>query len=203
MSVPVYCPQCGSLLATKFEGGRDRVACLTDGCGYFYFGEASIGCGGVVVQGDRVLLIQRGIQPGRGTWQIPGGYVEADEVIHAAVEREVLEEAGIVARVTDSLGWRHTASAPSNTPDRPDRPANIYVVFRLDHVSGDPIHDGDETLNAGFFSLAEMARMEGVQALSLWAIRLALAHPPNAGLVSNHDHFDMRPGWSLFGLNRD
>ena len=89
MSIPVYCPDCGSLLATKFEGGRDRVACLTDGCGYFYFGEASIGCGGVVVRGDRALLIQRGIQPGRGTWQIPGGYVEADEVIHAAVEREV------------------------------------------------------------------------------------------------------------------
>jgi ADP-ribose pyrophosphatase YjhB (NUDIX family) len=196
MAVPIFCPKCGSLLSTKFEGGRDRVACHTDGCGYFYFGEASIGCGAVVVNDGKALLIQRGLQPGRGTWQIPGGYVEADEVIHTAVEREVLEEAGIVARVTDSLGWRHTASVN-------DRPANIYVVFRLDHVSGDPIHDGDETLNAGFYSLAEMAEMEGVQALSLWAIRLALAHPPNAGLVSNHDHFEMRPGWSLFGLNRD
>ena len=109
----------------------------------------------------------------------------------------MLEEAGIVARVSDSLGWRHTASVS------PDRPANIYVVFRLNHVSGEPLHDGEETLGAGFFSLEEMAAMEGVQSLSLWAIRLALAHPPNAGLVPNHEAIEMRPGWSLFGLNRD
>jgi len=197
MSIPIFCPKCGALLSTKFEGGRDRVACHTDGCGYFYFGEASIGCGGVVMSGEKILLIQRGIMPGRGTWQIPGGYVESDEVIHTAVEREVLEEAGIVARVTDSLGWRHMATVS------PERPSNIYVVFRLDHVSGDPMHDGDETMNAGFFSLEEMGEMEGVQALSLWAIHLALAHPPHAGLVSNHERFEMREGWSLFGLNRD
>ena len=194
MSPPVYCPRCGSVLASKFDGGRDRPACLSDGCGFLHFGESSIGCGGVVIRDGKALLIQRGLNPGRGTWQIPGGYVEADEAIPAAVEREVSEEAGIVARVREVVGFRHSAS----TPDRPN--ANIYVVFRLDLVSGEPRWDGVETMGAGFFSLEELGEKEGVQALSLWAIGLALTADHGGGFVSHHDSFDLRPGWSVFGV---
>ena len=92
MSPPVYCPRCGSVLGAKFDGGRERPACLADDCGFLHFGESSIGCGGVVIRDGKALLIQRGLNPGRGTWQIPGGYVEADEAIPAAAEREVRED---------------------------------------------------------------------------------------------------------------
>ena len=194
MSPPVYCPRCGSTLGEKFDGGRDRPACLADGCGFLHFGESSIGCGGVVLRDGKALVIQRGINPGRGTWQIPGGYVEADEAIPAAVEREVLEEAGVVARVREVVGFRHSAS----TPERPN--ANLYVVFRLDLVSGEPHGTGEETLDAGFFSLEELIERAGMQALSVWAIRLALAEDYGSGFVSHHDSFDLRPGWSVFGL---
>ena len=150
MSPPVYCPRCGSVLAAKVDGGRERPACLADGCGFLHFGDSSIGCGGIVIRDGKALLIQRGLNPGRGTWQIPGGYVEDDESIPDAVEREVLEEAGVVARVREVVGFRHSAS----TPGRPN--ANLYVVFRLDLVSGEPRADGVETLGADFFSLAEL-----------------------------------------------
>ena len=191
-----YCPRCATGLTVKLEGGRERPACPAEGCGFIHFGDSSIGCGAVVMRGERALLIQRGINPGRGSWQIPGGYVEADEAIHAAVEREVLEEAGIIARVTDVVGFRHAAGV---NPERPN--ANIYMVFRLESLSGEPRFDGDETLGAGYFSLDEMARMERVQALSLWAIRLAMATRPGDGLVSNLAADDLsRPGWSLFGI---
>ncbi len=59
-----------------------------------------------MIRDGKALLIQRGLNPNRGDWQIPGGYVEADEVIVEAVEREVLEESGITARVTDVIGLR-------------------------------------------------------------------------------------------------
>lgn len=194
MSQHIYCPQCGCLLSTKFDGGRHRVACLTDGCGFMHFGDASIGCGGVVIRDAKVLLVQRGINPGRGNWQIPGGYVEMDEEIHLAVEREVLEETGITAKVTDSLGFRHTAG----NPERPF--SNLYVVFRLDPVDGEPLADGDETLDAGYFTLDEMIEKTGIQSLSLWAVRQALLHPPGAGFTHRQDDIQMRQGWSLFGL---
>jgi ADP-ribose pyrophosphatase YjhB (NUDIX family) len=182
------------MLSTRFDGGRDRAACVVDGCGYIHFGDASIGCGGVVLRDDKILLVQRGINPGRGSWQIPGGYVEMDEEIHSAVEREVLEEAGVTAKVTDSLGFRHTAG----NPERPF--SNLYVVFRLDPLGGEPRSDGEETLDAGYFTLEEMTAMTGVQSLSLWAIKQALLHPRGAGFTHRPNDLDLRPGWSLFGL---
>ena len=80
-------------------------------CGFVHFGQFSIGCGGVVIRDNQALLVQRGINPNRGAWQIPGGYVESDEEIVPAVEREVLEEAGVVAKVSDVIGVRHAIGA--------------------------------------------------------------------------------------------
>ncbi len=194
MSPPVYCPQCGSVLGAKVDGGRERPACHADGCGFLHFGESSIGCGGVVIRDGRALLIQRGLNPGRGNWQIPGGYVEADEALPSAVEREVLEEAGIVAKVREVIGFRHSAS----TPERPV--ANLYVVFHLEWISGEPRADGVESLEAGFYSMPELEEKMGMQAMSLWAIKLALAAGDGGGFVSHQDSFQMRPGWSVFGV---
>ena len=186
-----YCPRCGAELGWKFDGGRERPACQAEGCRFIHFGDFSIGCGGVVIRDNKALLIQRGINPNRGAWQIPGGYVEADEEILTAVEREVLEEAGVVARVLDVVGVRHAIAEPV---------ANIYVVFRLEPVSGEPRYDGEETIGAGYFSLEEMGRMEGVQGFSTWAIHRALATPQGAGLTLEDTELTrQRPGWTLFG----
>ena len=188
-----YCPRCGSKLEMKFDGGRDRPACATEGCRFVHFGDFSFGCGAVVLRDGKALLIQRGINPNRGAWQIPGGYVEADEEIVDAVEREVLEEAGIVAKVSDVIGVRHAVGVPT---------ANIYVVFRLDLVSGEPRYDGEETLDAGFFSMDEIGRMEQVQGFSLWSIQRALELPRGAGMTLDQSGLTLsRPGWSLFGVN--
>ena len=191
-----FCPRCGARLTSKLEGGRERPACPAEGCGYFHFGDSSIGCGGVVMRGDKALLIQRGINPGRGTWQIPGGYAESDEEIVYAVEREVLEEAGITARVTDVVGLRHSIAGSIGGPS-----ANLYVVFRLQPDSGEPHYDGEETIGAGYFSLEEMEGIEGVQSLSIWAIQRALVTPDGAGLTLDTGNVgSTRPGWSLFGV---
>ena len=188
-----YCPRCGSKLGVKFDGGRERPACTKEGCRFIHFGDFSIGCGAVVIREGKALLIQRGINPNRGAWQIPGGYVEADEEIVDAVEREVLEEAGVVAKFSDVIGFRHALASPT---------ANVYVVFRLDLVSGEPKYDGDETLDAGFFSMDEISRMEQVQGFSLWSIQRALELPRGAGMILDQTGLTTdRPGWSLFGVN--
>ena len=146
-----------------------------------------------MIENGKALLIQRGINPNRGAWQIPGGDVEADEEIIDAMEREVLEEAGIVAKVSDVIGVRHALGTPT---------ANIYVVFRLDLVSGEPRHDGDETLDAGFFSMDEIDGIEQVQGFSLWSIRRALELPRGSGMTLDQSGLTLsRPGWSLFAVN--
>lgn len=58
-----------------------------------------VGVGGVVIDHDRVLLIKRAHPPSQGEWSLPGGAVEVGETLSAALQREVLEETGLVVAV--------------------------------------------------------------------------------------------------------
>ena len=53
-----------------------------------------VGVGGVVVHENRVLLVQRGTEPLKGQWSIPGGLIDVGETLREAVIREVQEETG-------------------------------------------------------------------------------------------------------------
>lgn len=54
-----------------------------------------VGVGAVIVHEGRVLLVQRGREPMKGRWTIPGGLVEIGEALDAAVVRETREETGL------------------------------------------------------------------------------------------------------------
>jgi ADP-ribose pyrophosphatase YjhB (NUDIX family) len=182
-------------LSSKEDGGRERPACPS--CDYIHYGDFSIGCSGVVIRDGKALLVQRGWQPFAGSWQVPGGYAEHDEPLSLAVEREVLEEAGIEAKVRDVIAFRHSIGGGIGGPT-----TNIYVMFRLDPLGNqEPKFDGDEIANAGFFTLEEMESMEAVQGLSKWAIDKALRMGSGYGLQPEPDGpLAGRPGWQLFGL---
>ena len=187
-----FCPRCGTALVQRPEGGRPRPMCRAEGCGFTYYGDASIGTGAVVLRGDDVLLIERRTGT-RVWWQIPGGFVEVDEPIDTAVEREVLEETGVTARALDVVGFRHAFGLP-------DRPvANIYVVFRLVAESGVPRPDNEESFAAEFVPREQVASREGLSAMSLWAIETALAAPRD-GAMSLEPHREglHRPGHTIF-----
>lgn len=54
-----------------------------------------VGVGAVVVDAGRVLLIQRGQEPSKGKWTLPGGMLELGESLHEGVIREIEEETGL------------------------------------------------------------------------------------------------------------
>lgn len=187
-----FCPRCATELTLLPNGGRDRPSCPA--CRYVFFGEFSIGVGGVVIRDGKALLIRRGLEPGRGWWQIPGGYAEHDETVIDAVVREVYEEAGVEARVLDVLGFRHSIGGSIGGPS-----TNVYIIFRLEPLEGEPRCDREEVTGAGYFSLDEIMQMERVQNLSKWAIMEALSG--RRGFVPAQAGTDpARPGWTLFGL---
>ena len=60
-----------------------------------------VGVGAVVVDRGRVLLVQRGHEPSKGKWSLPGGILELGESLSEGVAREVLEETGLVVETVE------------------------------------------------------------------------------------------------------
>ena len=63
-----------------------------------------VGVGAVILDGDQVLLIQRGGVTLPGKWSIPGGLVELGETTREAVCREIGEECGLEIELVDVCG---------------------------------------------------------------------------------------------------
>lgn len=63
-----------------------------------------VGVGAIIVEGGRVLLVQRGHAPALGKWSIPGGLVDVGETVEAAARREVAEECGLDVRLHGLVG---------------------------------------------------------------------------------------------------
>ena len=57
-----------------------------------------LGVGAIVLKGDRVLLVERGSEPLKGLWSLPGGVLETGELLEDGVRREVREETGLEVR---------------------------------------------------------------------------------------------------------
>lgn len=54
-----------------------------------------LGVGALIIEGDSILLVERGHEPLKGWWSLPGGVVETGELLETAVRREVMEETGL------------------------------------------------------------------------------------------------------------
>ncbi len=55
--------------------------------------------GALILEGDRILMVQRGKAPLLGYWSLPGGAVETGELLREAIAREVLEETALTVEV--------------------------------------------------------------------------------------------------------
>ncbi|MEZ6090940.1 MAG: NUDIX domain-containing protein [Pirellulaceae bacterium] len=83
-----FCPKCGD---KAVKVGGNPFHCPS--CGFTYHFGPAIAVGAIICdRTNRVLLIRRARNPGKGKWGLPGGFVDLGETAEAAVAREVEEE---------------------------------------------------------------------------------------------------------------
>ena len=100
-----YCTNCGdSLRLGAVEGEfRDRLACPS--CGQIAYVNPRLVVTTIPVTGaGEIVLLRRGIEPGKGWWAQPGGFLEVDETVNQAAIRETWEETGLIVEPGEIVG---------------------------------------------------------------------------------------------------
>jgi ADP-ribose pyrophosphatase YjhB (NUDIX family) len=131
-------------MATRTVAGVDRRLCAA--CGRVHYVDPKIAVGVAVFRNDKILLVRRSMEPGRGRWSVPGGYVDIGRDPRAEAAREVMEEARVDVEVGAVIDVFKNPPEEGNT---------IFVLYAARWVSGEP-EPGDDADEAGFFAPDEL-----------------------------------------------
>lgn len=107
------------------------------------FANRGISIDAVIIKGDRILLVKRGIEPFKDFWATPGGFIEWDESAEQAVAREVMEETGMTVTSARLVG-------AYSSPDRHPRQV-INLLHVAEVAEGSPVA-GDDAVDVQWFT---------------------------------------------------
>lgn len=115
-----------------------------------------VGVGALIVDGTRVLLVERGKPPLEGYWALPGGAVETGERLEDAMVREVSEETGLTVSV-DTIATVFERILP----DAAGKCEYHYVLidFYCTPTSGE-LRAGDDSAAVRWFELESLAEAQ-------------------------------------------
>jgi ADP-ribose pyrophosphatase YjhB (NUDIX family) len=88
-----YCNQCGAGLRSEIPEGDDRLRYVCTSCEWIHYENPRIIVGCLPVWEEEILLCRRSIEPRRGYWTLPCGFMENGERVEDGALRETLEEA--------------------------------------------------------------------------------------------------------------
>lgn len=87
----------------KVPEGDNRERLVCDSCGFVLYRNPKVVVGAVIEHEGKVLLCRRAIDPRRGFWTIPAGYLELEESTAEGAAREAREEAGAEIEIAGML----------------------------------------------------------------------------------------------------
>jgi len=103
----------------------------------------------------KVLLIQRDLEPFKGQWAIPGGFIEIDERLSDAARRELKEETGVSAACLEQF---HTFGSPDRDPRERIITVAYYALIPGDDLS---LTAGDDARDARLFGINDLPELAG------------------------------------------
>lgn len=111
--------------------GSPRPVCTN--CGFVHFRDPKVAAVAVVRNERGILLVKRAINPEKGKWALPAGYVNAIEDPRLAAIRETKEETGLDIEIVGLVDVLHNPPAPDGTPSG----ASIVIVFEGRMIDGE------------------------------------------------------------------
>ncbi len=160
-------PSSGPTFRLETPAGEDRERRVCTTCGFVDYMNPRIVVGSVVVEGqldaERILLCRRAIDPRKGYWTLPAGFMETGETAEVAACREAREEAGCELDVEGLLAIYDLTHV-----------AQVQLMFRT-RLRGSAFSAGIESLEVALFRWedipwTELAFPSVVWALNQWRV---------------------------------
>jgi ADP-ribose pyrophosphatase YjhB (NUDIX family) len=137
---------------------RERLVC--DACGYIAYVNPKIVVGSIVTYEDKFLICRRAIEPRRGFWTLPAGYLEEGESVEAGAMREAREEACAEIEIDGLLAYYSVTHL-----------SQVQLMFRARLLSPD-VAAGPESLEVALVPWEDIPWAE----LAFPSVRWALEH---------------------------
>ena len=139
-----FCSNCGQPVKLQIPEGDTLPRAVCSSCGTVHYENPRVVVGCVPEWRGQILLCRRAIEPRRGYWTAPAGFLEIGESMHAAAARETAEEALAPVEIGSLLSVVNVLHA-----------AQVHVMFRARLRSAE--HGaGVESLETAFFGEAQI-----------------------------------------------
>src|SRR6185369_17625159 len=111
-----------------------------------------VGVGAVIIHEGRALIVQRASEPRKGEWTVPGGVLEVGETLRSGIEREVLEETGLLVKAGPVVDVYENI-----WPDASGKTEFHYVLvdFLCELISGE-LQAGTDAAEARWITVEEL-----------------------------------------------
>ena len=140
-----HCRECGAPVVYRIpDDGDTHTRAVCTRCNTIHYENPLMVVGTVPVLGDRVLLCKRAIEPRRGLWTLPAGFMELQETTAQGAARETDEEAGA-----------DIAMGPLFTLLNVTHVGQVHLFYRA-ALHSEHFNPGAETLEARLFTEAEI-----------------------------------------------
>ncbi len=140
-----YCSECGRRVKRFTLDGEEFGSWYCPQCRDARHAHPQIVCTAFIACDNKLLWVKRALEPQRGRWAIPGGFMELGETLPQAAARELREEAGVIVPADQmQLYMTGTISFISQ----------LYVAFRAS-VDSTSVAPGPESMDCAFFAREE------------------------------------------------
>ena len=139
-----FCPMCGGKFKSQNLKDHEPTRLVCTECEFVFYLDPKVVACAIVEKEGKIVLLRRDIEPQKGKWVMPGGYVDRGEVVETAALRETEEECGIKIGLKNLQG---VYSYPGKL--------EVVVVYVAEVLSGS-LMVGDETQAAKLFKTGEI-----------------------------------------------